>query len=113
MAVRMAMADLNQGRRPHIGTLMRAGSPGLSPHNQRAGWARLKAALDGRSRAGSRRLMVAAVAALGVTAAIGVAVTISTRSSGKAAIEKLRIAAQGSAPLTYAVESGEVRGDGR
>ena len=107
------MADLNQGRRPGIGTLMRAGSPGLSPHDQRAGWWRLKAALDGRSRSGSRRLMLAAVAALGVMAAIGVGVTISTREFRKAPIEKLRIAAEGSAPLTYAVEGGEVRADGR
>lgn len=107
------MADLNQSRRPSIGAFMRAGNPSLSPQDRRAGWGQLKAALDRRSRSGSRRLMVAAVATLGATAAIGVGATISMRSSRKAASEELRTATEGSAPLTYAVESGEARSDGR
>jgi hypothetical protein len=102
------MADPNPGRRPSIGALLRAGNPGLSPHGQRAGWGRLKAALDRRGRSGSRRLMVAAVAALGVTAAIGLGAAISIRASRKVAIVSV-----GSAPLTYAVEHGEVRPGGR
>ncbi len=101
------MPEIDQSRKPDIGTLLRVGSPGLSPQGQRSGWARFKGALDRRQGPTTYRRVVIALTACGALGAIAVSTTISPHKAGRSA------AAIGTpAPLTYVADRGEILSDG-
>jgi TolA-binding protein len=100
------MADTNADRRPSIGALIRAGAPSVSPHGQRAGWVRLKGALDRRQAGARRRPVLMTLAACGTGAIVVVALAathFARRPVGDAVM---------TSPLTYAVDRGELQSDG-